>query len=283
MIQDIYPKKLNNSFNPTAKIASDSPIIIYDNGKILLKLDNRDYNISFPKPKDFDNKINGIYLFEIDGENFFYANDFHITGNNIPKGFDFYTMKQLRDHYLYPKHYVFASYTAFQLIDWYEANRFCGKCGGVNELSKHERALVCPNCGHTRYPRINPAVIVGVRNGDKLLLTKYRTGFASNALVAGFTEIGETVEETVEREVMEETGLHVKNITYYKSQPWGIASDILLGFYCDVDGDDTITMDESELKYAQWVNREDIELQPLDYSLTNEMMKMFKENKEACH
>ena len=94
--------------------------------------------------------------------------------------------------------------------------------------------------------------------------TKYKTGFAHNALVAGFTEIGETMEETVKREVMEETGLKVKNIRYYKSQPWGIASDILLGYYCDVDGDDTITMDESELKYAEWVKREDIVLQPMD-------------------
>lgn len=78
---------------------------------------------------------------------------------------------------------------------------------------------------------------------------------------------------------MEETGLKVKNITYYKSQPWGIADDILAGFYCDVDGDDTITMDSTELKLAEWRSREDIELQPDGFSLTNEMMKMFKEGK----
>ena len=123
-------------------------------------------------------------------------------------------------------------------------------------------------------------MIIGVTNGDKIVLTKYRTGFASNALVAGFTEIGETLEETVAREVMEEVGLKVKNIRYYKSQPWGIAADILMGFYCDVDGDDTIRMDESELKYAEWVKREDIILQHTDYSLTNEMMRMFQEGKK---
>ena len=78
---------------------------------------------------------------------------------------------------------------------------------------------------------------------------------------------------------MEETGLKVKNIRYYKSQPWGIAGDILIGYFCDVDGDDTISMDESELKYAEWVYRDDIVLQPYDYSLTNEMMKMFKDGK----
>ena len=278
MIQDIYPNILNNSYNPSAILRGDSLLVIHEAGKLLLKLDEKNYTIDFPRMRDFQDKnINAIYLFEISGEEFFYAYDINKEDITSLEGFDFFTMKQLRDHYLNPKHYVFASYTAVHLIDWYEANKFCGKCGNKNELSKKERALVCPKCGHTRYPRINPAVIVGVKNKDKLLLTKYRTGFSHNALVAGFTEIGETIEETVKREVMEETGLKVKNITYYKSQPWGIASDILLGFYCDVDGDDTITMDENELKYAKWVERADIELQPLDYSLTNEMMKKFKD------
>ena len=121
-----------------------------------------------------------------------------------------------------------------------------------------------------------PAVIVGICNDDKILVTEYRTGFAHYALVAGFTEIGETLEETVQREVLEETGLRVKNIRYYKSQPWGIVDDILAGFYCDVDGETDIHMDESELKLAEWKTREELELQPDDFSLTNEMMLMFK-------
>ena len=141
--------------------------------------------------------------------------------------------------------------------------------------------MSCPACGYVAYPRIMPAVIVGVKNGDQLLLTRYRTGFAYNAFIAGFTEIGETVEETVMREVMEETGIRVKNIRYYKSQPWGTANDLLLGFYCEVDGNDTITMDCQELKYAKWVQREEIVLQPGDFSLTNEMMRRFKEGNEV--
>ena len=77
---------------------------------------------------------------------------------------------------------------------------------------------------------------------------------------------------------MEEVGLRVKNIRYYKSQPWGIASDILMGFFCDVDGDETIRRDDSELKYAEWVEPENIVLQPTEDSLTNEMMRLFKEH-----
>ena len=79
---------------------------------------------------------------------------------------------------------------------------------------------------------------------------------------------------------MEETGVKVKNICYYKSQPWGMAQDILVGFYCEADGDGIIRMDENELKYAEWVKREDIVLQSNNASLTNEMMKVFKENRE---
>ena len=139
----------------------------------------------------------------------------------------------------------------------------------------------CPACGNIIYPRINPAVIVGVIKGDSILITRYRTGYGHNALVAGFTEIGETLEETVKREVFEETGVSVKNIRYYKSQPWGMAQDILVGYYCDVDGDATIRMDANELRYAEWVKREDVVLQPNSLSLTNEMMRMFRDGKMA--
>ena len=120
-------------------------------------------------------------------------------------------------------------------------------------------------------------MIVGVTKGEHLLITRYRKGYAHNALVAGFTEIGETLEQTVEREVMEETGLKVKNIRYYKSQPWGMGEDLLAGFFCDADGDSEIHMDENELKYAEWVRREDIVLQPNHLSLTNEMMQQFRD------
>ncbi len=279
MIQDISPRKLNNTYNPCASLAADSLIVIHDSGKLLLMVDEKTNYIKYPTLSDLGNDIEATYLFSIDNEEFFYSPS-TLLKEDIPEGYDFYDMKHLRNFYLAPKRYVFAAFTALQLIEWYEGTTYCGRCGSKNVNSTKERARICPNCGKTVYPRINPAVIVGVTNKDKILLTKYRVGFAHNALIAGFTEIGETVEETVAREVMEEAGIKVKNIRYYKSQPWGIASDILMGFYCDVDGDDTITMDSSELKYAQWVDRNDIQLQPLDYSLTNEMMKRFKEGLE---
>ena len=138
---------------------------------------------------------------------------------------------------------VFEAFTAKHLAGWYGVNRFCGRCGTRTTRSNTERAICCPSCGNTIYPKICPAVIVGTikrgetKDKDQMLLTKYNRGIEYYALVAGFTEIGETFEETVAREVMEETGISVKNIQYYKSQPWGVADDILAGFICEADGE----------------------------------------------
>ena len=96
------------------------------------------------------------------------------------------------------------------------------------------------------------------------------------ALIAGFTEIGETVEQTVAREVMEEVGLKVKNIRYYKSQPWAFSDTLLMGFYCDLDGEDAITLDRDELALAEWFDRKDIPETASTESLTNEMILRFK-------
>lgn len=271
MIQDIYPSKLDNSFAGHEPEDNDYLLYFDDEGRLLA--DIKDGSAVFTKYSD-GKDTDTVYLFSCDEERFFLA----LNSVKEPSvGFKYYTIRELRDSCEGKN--LFAAFTAYHLWKWYSSNRFCGRCGGQLELHDSERALKCPACRNTVYPRINPAVIVGVINGDRILITRYNRGYAHNALVAGFTEIGETLEQTVEREVMEETGIRVKNIRYYKSQPWGMAQDLLAGFYCEADGDDTIRMDADELKYAEWVPREDIVLQPNNHSLTNEMMRMFKENK----
>lgn len=274
MIQDIYPHKLINHYDPAKKADETSLIIVIRDGEVLVKGD------LFPELRNLGiGKEDLTYLFSLEDENDYFL--FDVTGEEefeAPEGYEFVNIRAFRRSGTAKKYRVFLAYTAYQLARWYRDNRFCGRCGKRTFLDSRERAVRC-ECGNIIYPRIIPAVIVGITNGDRILVTKYKTGFAHFALVAGFTEIGETLEETVAREAMEETGLKVKNIRYYKSQPWGIVDDILVGFYCDVDGDDTIKMDEGELKIAEWRAREDVELQPDDYSLTNEMMKMFKEGK----
>lgn len=100
--------------------------------------------------------------------------------------------------------------------------------------------------------------------------------FKKYALLAGFCEVGETVEETVRREVMEEVGLKVKNIRYYKSQPWSLSDTLLMGFFCDLDGEDEIKLDREELALAEWFDRKDMQVEDEDCSLTNAMMLAFQ-------
>lgn len=193
-----------------------------------------------------------------------------------PEGFATETMGFFRS--VNPSWHGHMGVTAHHLYQWYRYNQFCGGCGGKMEPSTLERSMVCPQCGFTDYPKICPAVIVAVKDGNRLLLTKYANRITTRyALIAGFCEIGEPVEQTVRREVMEEVGLKLKNLTYYKSQPWGFSESLLFGFFADLDGDSTITLDRQELSVGEWVERQDI---PSDtensLSLTYTMMQAFK-------
>lgn len=267
MIQDIAPHKLYNQYDPSAEAVPEDTALCFTGGKLLMKGNALPTVADFPQGK-------ATYLFRVDEQRFF------LLPPQTPEGLEAVDVGTLRREQRLPKHLIYAVLTGKHLADWYRDTAFCGRCGSSMTHSATERAQHCPACNYTAYPRIMPAVIVGVKNGDSLLLTRYRTGYGHNALIAGFTEIGETAEETVAREVMEEAGIRVRNIRYYKTQPWGIANDLLLGYYCELDGDPTIHMDEGELRYAQWVPRQEIELQPDDFSLTNEMMMRFKNGLE---
>ena len=273
MIQDIFPSKIDIAFKDIKAKTCDFILFFNQKGEILVKAENG--TILFPTAKDSPDPEETVYLFSIDEKRYFLV----MTQNETElTGFEYHGLRELRGTCKNVD--LLVAFTAYHLWRWYTDNYFCGRCAEKLSFSETERALVCKKCGNTIYPRINPAVIVAVTKGDALLVTRYRNGYNHNALVAGFTEIGETLEQTVAREVMEETGIKVKNIRYYKSQPWGIAQDILVGFFCEADGDDTIRLDENELKSAQWLKRDEIELQPDSISLTNEMMKFFKEGKK---
>lgn len=128
------------------------------------------------------------------------------------------------------------------------------------------------------YPQIFLGVIVRILDGEEILLTKYaKTNYNHYALVAGYCEIGESLEDTVRREVMEEVGLEVGNIRYYKSQPWAFFQSLLVGFFADLKGDRKVTLQLEELNEATWAKRNEINsiLLP-NVSLTAEMMEKFR-------
>ena len=274
MIQDIAPHHLDNAWQPDKHARADDLVVGVQGGR-LYAIEAGD-GLRFPRRRELPD-VSVRFLFSLDEV------DVYLTFDPMPEASDrrYETLRALRRRMSEAHAFMYVAYTAYHLAAWYEDNRFCGRCGARTEHEEAERALRCTGCGHVIYPQLVPAVIVGVTDGDRLLLTKYANREMNfYALIAGFTEIGETLEECVAREVREEVGLRVKNLRYYKSQPWGSARDILMGFFCDVDGATDIRLQEDELKEGVWVQREDIEGQSDDFSLTHEMMMVFKEGRE---
>ena len=291
MIHDINLKHFYNQFHKEAIKPLDY-IISFHSNLIFAREAGRD--LDFIRYEDFfkwrenihgnieterkagqerEKEFHFTYLFAIDRQKYFLLKE--DVELEIP-GFVYCKMFDIRRRA--PKYQVMAASTAWHLHVWYRDNRFCGRCGEKMEEDEKERMLRCPACGNRVFPKVAPAVIVAVTDGNRILMTKYANReYKRYALIAGFTEIGETVEETVRREVMEEVGLHVKNIRYYKSQPWGFDLNLLLGFFCELDDTDSIHMDEGELALAEWMKREDVPDYGEDLSLTHEMMRVFKE------
>ena len=274
MIQDIGEHTFDNQYHPCPPDRESYALYYEDHAALVRKYPDR---IEFPKFRDIE-RLNediyedAVYLFSIDGERYYLVEEINRERQSH------FTMENTEIfRYAEPQYLAFAGITGYQLHNWYKSRRFCGKCGRRMKKDSKERMLYCESCHNMEFPKICPAVIIGVTDGDKILMSKYagRT-YKKYALLAGFTEIGETLEETVQREVMEEVGLKVKNIRYYKSQPWSFTDTLLMGFYCDLDGGAAITLDREELAMAEWFQRDEIPVEPERDSITNEMIIRFK-------
>lgn len=274
MIQDIAPRKYHVEFKKKRPEANDF-LLIYRENEVLVKETGEE--MSYPLVGEMEQSNPDIcekaeYLFAIDDICYFTAEEVEIPKEQGLQWKDGSVFREME-----PGYHAFAGVTGKQFVSWKRKHRFCGVCGGPMEPSKRERAMVCRSCKNRSYPQICPAIIVAVTNEDKLLMTRYAKGnYKRYALVAGFTEVGETFEETVRREVMEEVGLKVKNIRYYKNQPWSFSDSQMIGFFAELDGDDTIKLQEEELSEALWVKREEIPDYSPAISVGQEMIMKFK-------
>lgn len=265
MYQKIYPHTFKNHYAPRLP-KNDDVILSYDGRNILLKKDQ-----TFFLYQDIPHTIHLRYLFTIDEVGFYLVDLMFLH----PLSLDIKTLRKYE-----PKHLAFAGITGWHLYDWYRNTVFCGRCATKMIEDSKERAMRCPQCGNLVYPRINPVVIVAIKNDqDQLLVTKYvHDSYSKYALVAGFIEIGETGEEAAIRETKEETGLDITDITFYKDQPWGYSSSFIIAFVARASGEQTIRLDEDELRKAVWVNRSDKYVDPHDEaSITAEMIHNFLE------
>lgn len=277
MIQDIEPRKFHNHFR-NKKAAPEDLFLSYQEDSVLVREDKE--KLWYPAFSDFEKDYPELidearFLFTIDDTNYYLVKK---QGLDSVSGWTYLTTGRFRTEEKYWR--SFAGAVGSQLNRWYQNHQFCSRCGKPLTSSDKERMLYCESCGYQAYPNIAPCVIVGVYDGDRLLLTKYSGRTYKNfALIAGFVEIGESLEAAVQREVMEEVGLKVKNLTFYKSQPWPFTDTLLAGYFAELDGDDTINIQEDELSMGVWMNRNDVPSDKLKISLTGEMMEAFRTGK----
>ncbi|MGN0169186.1 MAG: NAD(+) diphosphatase [Lachnospiraceae bacterium] len=279
MFQDIEPFQFHNEYRKQEP--KDTDYVIITKGETVLT-DFVDDQVMLPTVGQLPSAACRdalIYLFSVDEQAYFWLDNQSPEAQAVSTPFSWQEKFKFRGKI--PKETAFAASVGFHLGSWYERNRFCGKCGKPFQHKDTERALFCPHCNNVLYPKISPAMIVAILHDGKILLSRYSDGYyRKHALIAGYCEAGETLEQCVHREVMEETGLKVKNLRYFKSQPWPFTGSLLMGFFADLDGDDTVTLDRNELCEAVWFDREHLPKEDNTLSLTWTMIEYFRSHPE---
>ena len=249
--------------------------VFLDNNNLLLRKNNDGFSVpcceNMPIKNlgkiHFSGHINDVECYAFRAENPLPPAGFEVV--NLRKSFDFLPLEV----------YKMAGH-AFQIVYWDESFVFCPKCGNKLEYNT-ALSKICKVCNNEIWPRINPAIIVLISRGDGKILLIHAKNFRGNffGAVAGFLEIGETLEECVKREVFEETGLEINNIRYFSSQPWPYPSGLMVGFFADyVSGE--IKIQESELSDAQWFSIDNLPEIPPKLSMARMLIDEYIKQKK---
>ncbi|MEG2323753.1 MAG: NAD(+) diphosphatase [Anaerovoracaceae bacterium] len=270
MLHNIKPHKFKNEFSNVEPVEKNQ-FYSFKEGQVLLFIDTEGtYHLPRVNQLPREKRKEVIYLFSVDEESIFLGQNVEAT--DTLKYYEFNTLYSLEEKWA-----AFAGATASHLNRWYSENVLCGICGKPLDHSKTERALVCKDCNIIKYPKISPVVMAAIVDGEKLLLTRYADRpYKKFALIAGFVEIGESLEEAIQREVMEEVGVKVKDLKYFASQPWGFSDSLISGFFMKLDGDSTIHLDYDELAEGVWCERKDLPTGYGDISITAKMIEAFR-------
>ena len=170
---------------------------------------------------------------------------------------------------------------AVQVIDWYRGHQFCGRCGGRNHEHDRDRAMVCDDCGIHAYPRLSPSIIVLIHKDNQVLLARnHRFAEGMYSTLAGFVEPGESVEETLVREVKEEVGVNVHKLTYLGSQSWPFPNSLMLGFHAEYESGD-IVLQEEEIADARWFPCDDLPIIPGNVAISRWLIDAYLHKLES--
>lgn len=252
---------------------------VFYKDQLLIEKKNGKYTIPFgtepPMPVPVGSTIHTIG--EIEGHT---ARTFSVHAPVPGSENDRHLMMDLRSSYdVLPWEEYNLGGKAFQILNWDKNSRYCPMCG-VPTVQISPIAKKCPQCRQEIYPRISPAIIVLIRREDSILLVHARNFRGTfNGLVAGFLEPGETLEECVHREVLEETGLHIKNLNYFGSQPWPYPSGIMIGFTADYESGN-IKLQQEELNTGAFYTKDNLPEIPKKLSLARKLIDAWLEEKK---
>ncbi len=273
MIHEIFPHRFNINYLANKNIGGKDYVLHYNGNSLLLKTRNNELEI--PQKKDFSvisDKTENTFLF---------------TLNDISCFLIWDKLKEVKPHFVYKEidffrtirqqEIAWISIVGFHLMNWYSLNKFCGKCGTRTQQKPDERALICPDCHTIVYPKISPAIIVAIISNNKILLAR-GSNFKGDwySLIAGYVDVGESLEEALTREVKEEVGLDIKNIRYSKSQPWPLSGSMMIGFVAEADENQPIIIDRKEIAEAAWFARGNLPKHSSNLSIAGEMIEKFE-------
>ncbi len=270
MLNEISPHIFDSTYYHGHEMGDEDFLLCYSENQVLLKQSGDDFEI--PRKRDFNENIEKpVYLFSINSIRCFGLVELPFNQGS----FEFHDIFILRN--LKNKELAWIGSVGHQLMTWHNCNRYCGRCGSKTELKKDERAAICPNCNLMIFPKISPAVIVAITCNNRILLAKgknYKGDFY--ALIAGYVDVGESIEETVVREVKEEVGLDIWNLKYYKSQPWPFSGSLMLGFTAEADDTQKIVIDEKEIREAGWFERGNLPAHASEVSISGNLIAAFE-------
>lgn len=273
MIHEIFPHRLNITYLANENIGERDYVLHYDGNSLLLKTSSNDLEI--PRKKDLSiisDNTEYTFVFALNGVSCFLIWDKlkAVESHFIYKEIDFFrTIRQ--------QEIAWISIVGYHLMNWYSLNKFCGKCGTRTQQKPDERALICPECNTIVYPKISPAIIVAIICNNKILLAR-GSNFKGDwySLIAGYVDVGESLEEALIREVKEEVGLDINKIRYFKSQPWPLSGSMMIGFIAEADENQPISIDENEIAEAAWFTRGNLPKHSSNLSIAGEMIEKFE-------
>ncbi|MCF0120817.1 MAG: NAD(+) diphosphatase [Oscillospiraceae bacterium] len=285
MIQEIGNRVFDNQYRNQEPRPEDYILIFRkaERGPDQLLIADLEDGIHIPTMAETNATADDVtYMFSIDEVAYYLARPGSevVLADGAACAYEFMSNRALRRNE--PGYVCFAAMTACHLNAWYKDNQFCGRCGAKAAHDARERMMRCPECGNMIFPKICPAVTVALRahdekRGELLMVTRYagraQTG---HALIAGFVEIGESAEECVVREVLEEVGIEATNVRYFGSQPWGFAGNLQIGYVAEAVGSLDVVLDETELSEGRWITRDELSENTNLASLTATMIEEFR-------